>query len=75
MRPLLIDSENEEAQSIVRTSRPADDLSVRIGIGGNVRELGHATEKPHRQDLSFALDEVRDRLRKSRKMLVSPIYH
>lgn len=63
-------SDNTEAQRILDSLEPSRDLSGQFGIGGNVRELGHVSEKPDRPGLSLAQGQVRDQLEKGRKLLV-----
>ena len=57
--------------AIIESVRPASDPSRRVGPGGNVRELGSIEDIRSRDGLLFAHDEVRDLLRKTRKILVS----
>ena len=57
--------------AIIESMRPASDLSRRVGPGGNVRELGSTEDIRPRDGLLFAHHEVRDLLRKTRKLLVS----
>lgn len=70
---MLTRSDDQEGLAIFESLRPAETLSTRIGVGGNSRELGHVTDRPDRGNLNFAHDEVREKLRKSRKLLVSLI--
>jgi len=67
-------SEDNEALAIIETMRPSSDLARRLGPGGNVRELGSTGDVPQRDGLLFAHDEVRDLLRKTRKLLVSQLF-
>ena len=64
-------SEDNEALAIIESMRPDSDLARRLGPGGNVREMGSNGDIPQRDGLLFAHDEVRDLLRKTRKLLVS----
>jgi hypothetical protein len=64
-------SEDNEALAIIESMRPGSDLARRLGPGGNARELGCTGDVPQRDGLLFAHDEVRDLLRKTRKLLVS----
>jgi hypothetical protein len=68
-------SEDNEALAIIESMRPNSDLARRLGPGGNVREMGSTGDTPRRDGLLFAHDEVRDLLRKTRKLLVSPVSH
>ena len=64
-------SEDSEALAIIESMRPSSDLARRLGPGGNIRELGSTGDVLQRDGLLFAHDEVRDLLRKTRKLLVS----
>jgi hypothetical protein len=64
-------SEDRESLAIIESMRPDPELSRRIGPGGSIRELGHFDDVRPREGLLFAHDEVRDHLRKTRKLLVS----
>jgi hypothetical protein len=66
-------SEDNEALAIIESMRPDSDLARRLGPGGNVREMGSIGDIPERDGLLFAHDEVRDLLRKTRKLLVSQL--
>jgi hypothetical protein len=66
-------SEDNEALAIIESMRPDSDLARRLGPGGNARELGSTGDVPQRDGLLFAHDEVRDLLRKTRKLLVSQL--
>lgn len=63
-------SDNNEAQKILDSLEPSRELSGQFGIGGNIREVGHVSEKPDRPGLVFAQRQVHDQLRKGRKLLV-----
>ena len=67
-------SEDNEALAIIESMRPNSELARRLGPGGNVRELGSTGDIPQRDGLLFAHDEVRDLLRKTRKLLVSLLF-
>jgi hypothetical protein len=66
-------SEDNEALAIIESMRPDSDLARRLGPGGNAREIGSTGDAPQRDGLLFAHDEVRDLLRKTRKLLVSQL--
>lgn len=68
-------SDNTEAQKIVDSLEPSQELSGQFGVGGNIRELGHVSEKSDRQGLVLAQGQVYDQLRKGRKLLVRPDLH
>jgi len=73
--PAMTDvSEDNEALAIIESMRPSSDLARRLGPGGNIRELGSIGDVPQRDGLLFAHDEVRDLLRKTRKLLVSLLF-
>ena len=63
-------SEDTEALAIIESMRPNPVLCRRIGPGGNARELGSTEDIAPRAGLLFAHDEVRDLLRRTRKLLV-----
>lgn len=59
--------------ALLKASRPAPDLSQRIGIGGTLREVGKATDHPARDGTVSAHDQVRVQLRKAKKLQVSAL--
>lgn len=59
--------------AVIDSLRPSEALSCRVGVGGNVRELGSVSEKPAREGLKLAQDEVYSLLSKSRDLLVRQI--
>jgi hypothetical protein len=71
----LIDSGNTEAITIVEAMCPSPNLSLQKGIGGNDREVGSASAPgaSSREVPKFAHDQVRDQLRKAKKLMVSNV--
>lgn len=69
--PSLMIREDSEALAIIESMRPSSNLARRLGPGGNIREIGSTEDVRPREGLLFAHDEVRDLLRKTRKLLVS----
>lgn len=63
-------SGNTEAITIVEVMCPSPNLSHTRGIGGNAREVGIASDVPSGEGPQFAHDQVRDQLRKVKKLLV-----
>jgi hypothetical protein len=59
--------------ALLDASRPAPDLSQRIGIGGTQREVGKETDYPARDGTVSGHDQVRDQLRKAKKLQVSAL--
>ena len=74
---LTVRSDDQEALDIVHALKPSDELSVRLGPGGNTRELGQplsmsGMDDPSIRGVPLAHEEIRSGLRKARKMQVTP---